>query len=1121
HVHFTFIDPSTPQYQYYHAYKIAKVQVRFDRERADDVLQAFEIQEAVRFQCDGKIITYMRDGNGNWYNPKRLPCHPGLVIEVVCKAPQSGSTSLSSIAAPGTVSNEKFPPGEYHKYVAATEGFERMVVHKLDGLHDQGVKTQQLAYEIWKLQKQMNDRLILIQNKTEAILTQQLELAEYPIPRLFIVLPEEPSQYDPGSWFRTKFRLHFICECGHHTEPKGNKVPHHLHLAKHEGYLIREPTEFFKKYGPFLLLMLELIKFGTAVAGHVVPALAALQAVELVDSVRQSVEVVAAKIDYSLQCIDKQLAKVQESSPRDLTDSEPREAMTEHDLTNYLSDVEGLEGVELRQLGSFLKTSEDDNLLGNLYRMTTADGHVKWVCYDHYRASYQENHTQKLRDVISLAQGEFDEQRGKIEITLSSSFIANEFYNAIRKAKGVVELVVYLNWECKSSDLEELQEALKNSRISIVWLSVRQFRSSLGGKLLSASTRHVFSRIMDHPNMKMIHIVLPKELLKLSTFQLKRPSHIRQLSLEALSGSIGEKELGALSATLRTNSPLTDLSLSNNTIKASGVRELSESLKTNSTLIALDLSSNLIGDDGAQVLSNSIKINSTLTTLNLENNAIGSEGSLALSKALKVNSTLTVLSLDNNTVGDNGALALSEALKSNSTLTALNLERNFIEDSGALALSEALQTNSTLTILFLGNNSIWFEGALALVLAFSANSTLSSLDLQGNRIGERLVQALSDAFMTISTQASLHLIKSSIGLNGILALSSAIKTNLTVSTLNLHGSAIGDSGAQTLSEALKANSTLTTLDLENNLIEFEGAQALSAMLKINATLKNLSLRDNSIGDFGANALYRALKANPSLLTLDLHGNSIGDVGAHALSKAFKTNSSLVTLDLGSNAIRFDGILALILACNTNSTLSNLVSKGNKIEESCAEELLNLFKKNSSETLSSHGDTIGECRALALIEVIKTNSILTHLNLNGAAIGNSGARALSVLLRTNSTLRALNLENNTIRCNGVQALSEALEENSSLIALNLTFNLIRDVGAEALADALERNSTLTSLHLEGNSVGNNGAQALSEALRVNSTLTTLNLKDNVIGNIGAEALTEVLKINSTLATCTWS
>ncbi|KAF9536661.1 hypothetical protein EC957_010172 [Mortierella hygrophila] len=50
----------------------------------------------------------------------------------------------------------------------AKPGFERTVIHKLDGLYNQGAMTQQIARGVWKLQKQMNDRLILIQSKTEA-----------------------------------------------------------------------------------------------------------------------------------------------------------------------------------------------------------------------------------------------------------------------------------------------------------------------------------------------------------------------------------------------------------------------------------------------------------------------------------------------------------------------------------------------------------------------------------------------------------------------------------------------------------------------------------------------------------------------------------------------------------------------------------------------------------------------------------------------------------------------------------------------------------------------------------------------------------------------------------------
>ncbi|KAG0020121.1 hypothetical protein BGZ82_011691 [Podila clonocystis] len=538
---------------------------------------------------------------------------------------------------------ESLAAGSAHP-ATAKSGFERSVINKLDVLYDQGSITQQIAREVLELQKQMNDRLILIQRKTEAILTQQLELAEYPIPRLFIVLPEEPAKYDPGNWFRTKFRLHFICECGEHTEASNSKIPHHLHLAKHEGYLVREPTEFFKKYGPFLLLMLELIKVGTSIAGHVVPTLASLKVVELTDSVKQSVELVTTKINYSLECIDNQLAKAHSSSPGNFADTDPQATMTQQDLANYLNDVEGLEGVELRQLGSFLKTSEEENLLGNLYRMTTLDGHVKWVCCDHYRASYQEKHTQNLRDVVKLAQGEFDEQLGRITIALTSSFAAAEFYNVVIKAKGVLELEMYLGWQCTRRDLEALEDALEKSRVPILQLDLRQFRTSLGGKLFSTSAHcEVLIRITALPQMKTIHVVLPTDFIKLSDFQPKTPSHLCKISFELIVESIGGKEFG----------------------------RLVEALKTNSTLTTLKLLSNSIGDKGAQALSEALKINTTLATLDLRYTSIGDNGAQALAEALKTNTTLTTLDLRNTSIGDNGAQALADALKTNSTLAIL------------------------------------------------------------------------------------------------------------------------------------------------------------------------------------------------------------------------------------------------------------------------------------------------------------------------------------------------------------------------------------------------------------------------------------------------------------------
>ncbi|KAF9989485.1 hypothetical protein BGZ75_006177, partial [Mortierella antarctica] len=564
------------------------VEVPVDRLDGQNIIYWEDIEEffpGVKHVMNGRVaIKKLRDSNRKRIEPPCIRHHPGEILEVtvsssnlvhvntpanaLCDAPaniQSDSrtdaqtafyhrgahddglndsrqqsscaktSEASSHAALAESVSRVAVASEAYDYHALTEQRQafQAVIHKLDAIHVQGATTQQIAQEVLKLQKQMNDRLILIQRKTEAILTQQLEIAEYPIPRLFIVLPEEPVKYDPANWFRTKFRLHFICECGKHTEASNSKIKHHLHLAKHEGYLVREPTEFFKKYGPFLLLMLELIKFGTAVAGHVVPALATFQAIELVDSVKQSVALITAKIDLSLECIDKQLTKLQSTLPEDSVTSDSQAIMTSQDLNNYLNNVEGLEGVELRQLGSFLKTS-DDYLLGNLYRMTTSDGHVKWVCRDHYRASYQEKQVEKLRELVNLARGVFDEQLGRITISLTSSIQAAEFYSAVSKAWGVLELDINFDWECEKSDLDAFNTALRSSR----------------------SIRH-----LDPPS-----VVQCQELAA----ALKTNSILTTLVLD--DNSIG-------SDGMEINKTLTNLNLQGNSIGDNGAQALAEALK--------------------------------------------------------------------------------------------------------------------------------------------------------------------------------------------------------------------------------------------------------------------------------------------------------------------------------------------------------------------------------------------------------------------------------------------------------------------------------------------------------------------------------------------------------------
>ncbi len=45
-----------------------------------------------------------------------------------------------------------------------------------------------------------------------------------------------------------------------------------------------------------------------------------------------------------------------------------------------------LQGAHLRELESYLEVIDRKNSLGNLYRTVTDDGHVRWVCLEHYNS---------------------------------------------------------------------------------------------------------------------------------------------------------------------------------------------------------------------------------------------------------------------------------------------------------------------------------------------------------------------------------------------------------------------------------------------------------------------------------------------------------------------------------------------------------------------------------------------------------------------------------------------------------------------------------------------------------------------------------------------------------------
>ncbi|KAF9191113.1 hypothetical protein BGZ50_009641 [Haplosporangium sp. Z 11] len=355
------------------------------------------------------------------------------------------------------------------------------------------------------MQQQALDRLAVIQSRVQAVLTQTYELHEYPIPRLFIVLPKETQRRDRIiSPFSTRFRLYFLCECGEHTKGQqqhqdqqqnwstdasplsassgGSRMAsHHIHLAKHEGYDLDRPNEFFRKYGSHILTLLQMLKYGIIAAGILVPPLAQLGLIEGIDKVQSgmgsSESALEPKVDLAIQYLEafsSGLIEAGDGANNNNNDQNNRcgsqaadDFMATYQQTTekQAHELEALEGADLRHLRSFLKFKDESKILGNLYRIVTNEGHVKWVCLDHYRENYRDSAVKQFKDAVAVNGGFFDDATGKVQIRLSSSSVAKQFFESLEKAKFIQELEMTLCWETTLEDLRMLRDTMKKSNV--------------------------------------------------------------------------------------------------------------------------------------------------------------------------------------------------------------------------------------------------------------------------------------------------------------------------------------------------------------------------------------------------------------------------------------------------------------------------------------------------------------------------------------------------------------------------------------------------------------------------------------------------------------------------------
>ncbi|KAM3620353.1 uncharacterized protein V6R79_021986 [Siganus canaliculatus] len=546
-------------------------------------------------------------------------------------------------------------------------------------------------------------------------------------------------------------------------------------------------------------------------------------------------------------------------------------------------------------LGLSLETNQ--SLLHGLLKKTGSSSQTKQKTADYIKKKIKKNLSPERSINLFHCLNELNDRSlvDQIQEVLSSGSLSTD---KLSPAQWSALAFILLSSD-KDLDVFDLKKYSASEEVLLRLLPVVKAsnKALLAGCNLSERSCETLSSVLSSSSLTELDLSnnnLKDSGVKLLSAGLKSPS-CRLETLRLPGCYLSERSCEALSSVLRSSS-VTELDLNNNDLKDSGVKLLSAGLESpNCKVENLNLSRCLVTEEGCAGLASALSSDTSyLKTLDLSKNNLKDSGVKLLCAGLESpDCKIKILRLPECYITDRSCEALSSVLSS-SSLTELDLSNNELKDSGVKLLSAGLESpHCKVEHLNLSECRVTEEGCAALASCLNSNSSyMKKLDLSNNNLKDLGVTLLSDGLKN---------------------------PHCRLETLGISGCCLSERTCEALSSVL-SSSSLTNLDLSNNDLKDSGVKLLSAGLKSpHCKVEHLNLSICLVSDEGCAALASALNSNTSCLKkLDLKNNDLKDSGVKLLSDVLKNaHCKMETLSLSGCLVTEEGCAALASALNSN------------------------------------------------------------------------------------------------------------------------------------------------------------------------------------------------------------